>query len=80
MAVEAKKLKQVASLDLFAHSYLRIKQHWLRYKDGNGKCSCRDSNVRIAVPLKGSCKMRWLLECIGKPEQRDAIGSDSFAK
>src|SRR3981081_2371938 len=32
-----------------AHPQLRLKQQQLRSKDGNGKCSCRDSDVECPV-------------------------------
>ena len=33
----------------FAHLQLRLKQQLLRSKDGNGNCSCRDSDVECPV-------------------------------
>ena len=33
----------------FAHPQLRLKQQLLRSKDGNGNCSCRDSDVEFPV-------------------------------
>ena len=33
----------------FAHPQVRLKQQLLRSKDGNGNCSCRDSDVEFAV-------------------------------
>jgi hypothetical protein len=39
----------------FAHSQVRLKQQLLRSKDGNGNCSCRDSDVEFAVPLGQRC-------------------------
>src|SRR5580698_9853413 len=37
----------------FAHLQLRLKQQLLMAKDGNGNCSCRDSDVEFPVTERG---------------------------
>jgi hypothetical protein len=38
----------------FAHLQLGLRQQLLRSKDGNGNCSCRDSDVEFPVLLTAS--------------------------
>jgi hypothetical protein len=46
----------------FAHLQLRLKQQLLRSKDGNGNCSCRDSDVDFPATGAGS---RLMHKCEG---------------
>jgi hypothetical protein len=53
----------------FAHLQLRLKQQLLRSKDGNGNCSCRDSDVEFPVSQHA-----------GREQTQNASGVDCISR